>query len=70
MGIVLALVVGRGIENLVKQFIPLAPMETILSPSAAILFQSLMVGAVVGVLGGLYPAWVGSRMSPATALRH
>ena len=68
-GIVLALVVGHGVENLVKQFVPLAPVETILSPSAAILFQSLMVGAVVGVLGGLYPAWRASRLHPAEALK-
>jgi len=68
-GIILALVVGGGVENIVKQFVPLAPVEPLLSPTAAILFQSVALGAAVGVLGGLYPAWRASRLHPAEALK-
>src|SRR5262249_35300740 len=69
VGIVLALVVGSGIENLVKQFVPLAPAASLLSPTAFILGQSLLLGVAVGVLGGLYPAWRASQMQPAEALK-
>lgn len=31
---------------------------------------SLLVAIILGALGGLYPAWIGSRMSPANALGH
>jgi putative ABC transport system permease protein len=68
-GIILAVFIGSGIENVVKQFVPLAPTESLLSPSAAILFQCVALGAVVGVLGGLYPAWRASRLHPADALK-
>jgi putative ABC transport system permease protein len=68
-GIILALLIGSGIENVVKQFVPLAPVESLLSPTAAILFQSVALGAAVGVLGGLYPAWRASRLHPAEALK-
>jgi len=68
-GIVLALVIGKGIENLVKQFVPLAPAESLLWPTALILGQSVLLGVAVGVLGGLYPAWRASQMQPAEALK-
>ena len=31
---------------------------------------AFLVALLLGVLGGLYPAWIASRMSPTTALRH
>jgi putative ABC transport system permease protein len=68
-GILLALAAGHGIENLVKPFVPLAPAGPLLSPTAPILFQSVLVGAVVGVIAGLYPAWRASRLQPAEALK-
>ncbi len=68
-GIFLAWIVGRGIENVVKQFVPLAPAESLLSPTAAILFQSVALGAAAGLLGGLYPAWRAGRLHPAEALK-
>jgi putative ABC transport system permease protein len=68
-GIVLALALGPGIENLVKQLIPLAPAARLLSPSVGILCQTVGLGVVVGVLGALFPAWRASRLQPAEALR-
>jgi putative ABC transport system permease protein len=35
-----------------------------------LLAVALLIAVTLGALGGLYPAWMGSRMSPATALRH
>jgi putative ABC transport system permease protein len=69
VGILLALVVGSGIETVVKQFVPLAPAASLMSPTAAILLQSVALGAGMGLLGGLYPAWRAGRLPPAEALK-
>jgi len=66
-GIVFALVVGRGIENVVKQFVPLAPADSLLSMNATTLLQCVGTGVMAGVLAGLYPAWRASRLQPAEA---
>jgi putative ABC transport system permease protein len=66
-GILLAMVVGHGIENGVKQFVPLAPREPLLTLTAWTLAQCVGVGAVAGVVAGLYPAWRASRLPPAEA---
>jgi len=68
-GILLGVAAGRGIEHLVKQFLPLAPAEPLLWPTATIFVQCLAVGAAVGVSGSLYPAWRASRLHPADALK-
>ena len=68
-GIVLAIVGGRGVERVVKTLVPLAPTEAILSPTSGILLETLVLGILIGVLGGLYPAWRASRMHPAEALK-
>lgn len=31
---------------------------------------SMLIAFALGALGGVYPAWIGSRMSPVNALRH
>lgn len=36
----------------------------------SVLALGLLVALALGTLGGIYPAWIGSRMSPVTALRH
>ena len=66
-GIVLAVVVGHGIENMVKPFVPLAPVEPLLSLTASTLAQCVGLGGVAGVVAGLYPAWRASRLPPAEA---
>jgi len=66
-GIVLAVVVGQGVESMVKQFVPLAPAEPLLSLTAATLAQCVGLGAAAGVSAGLYPAWRASRRQPADA---
>jgi putative ABC transport system permease protein len=69
VGIALASVAGRGMENVVKQFVPLAPHDPIFSMSAIVLVQSVLVGIAVGVVAGWYPAWRASRLQPASALK-
>jgi len=38
--------------------------------SPMLLGGALLIALALGALGGFYPAWLGSRMSPMTALRH
>jgi putative ABC transport system permease protein len=66
-GVVLAMLVGHGIENVVKQFVPLAPTGPLLALTAATLVQCVGIGTVSGVVAGLYPAWRASRVPPAEA---
>jgi putative ABC transport system permease protein len=68
-GVLSALLAGHGVENLVKGFVPLAPIESLMSPTADILLKSVALGGAIGVLGGLYPAWRASRLDPAKALK-
>jgi len=54
---------GSGIGGLVR-----GSLQTALTPTN--LAASLGLGAIVGVLAGIYPAWRASRMDPVEALRH
>ncbi len=38
--------------------------------SPTLLGVAMLIAFALGAVGGLYPAWVGSRMSPVNALRH
>ena len=69
LGIALALLVGHGVENLAKRFVPLAPTEALLSLTGSILLECVAVGVVVGLVAGLYPAWRASQLQPAQALK-
>jgi putative ABC transport system permease protein len=67
-GLVLAAGAGRLFEAVVKQFVPLAPPESLLSLSVSVSLQCLAVGVGIGLLAGLYPAWQASRLHPALAM--
>jgi putative ABC transport system permease protein len=69
LGVALALLAGRGIESIVKQFVPLAPPERLLVLTAENILSGLVLGAGAGLLAGLYPAWRASRLEPAEAVK-
>ena len=68
-GVVLALVAGHSVESLVKQFVPLAPQESLFSLTPVILLRSALGSAVIGSMAGLYPAWRASGLQPGEALK-
>lgn len=66
-------VIGAVIGGLAVRLLESAPMlrgriEGDLSP--ALFVMAFLIAVGLGLLGGLYPAWRGSRMSPALALRY
>ena len=52
------------------QFIPFIHGKIAGEISWPLVAAAFLVAPLLGVLGGLYPAWMAARMSPTTALRH
>ncbi len=69
LGLGVAALAGRALESVVKGFVPLAPVGSLLSPTPASVLQCLVMRIGVGALAGLYPARRASRLHPAAALR-
>jgi putative ABC transport system permease protein len=69
LGLAVAWVAGQGMENVVKQFVPFAPAAPLLRPNGLIVAQAVALGAAVGVLGGIYPAWRAAGFAPAEGLK-
>jgi putative ABC transport system permease protein len=65
-------VVGIVLGIALTKAISLVPVASYLSAEygLAIFAQTLAVTLVLGVLGGIYPAWRASRLSPVEALRY
>jgi putative ABC transport system permease protein len=68
-GILIALAAGPGLESIVKEFVPMAPMQNLSQPTFRALAGTLMLGALVGLVSGLYPALRAGRLQPAEALK-
>jgi putative ABC transport system permease protein len=60
---------GYQLEGLVRRFVPFAPADRLFAPSAEVLVQTAAVGALVGIIARMYPAWRASRLHPAEALK-
>ena len=68
-GIALAAVASRAVEAGIKQFVPLAPSESMtqFDPQAAIICVLAVLG--VGLVAGVYPAWRAASIRTIEALR-
>jgi putative ABC transport system permease protein len=63
--------IAMGIASLrVLEWTPILRGRIAPDTNAVALLAALAVSVALGTLGGLYPAWVGARMSPSTGLRH
>ena len=69
LGLLLAQAGGAWLEQIVRQFMPLAPDSALLALTWSVLSECTLIGVGVGLLAGLYPAWRASRLSPTQALR-
>ena len=69
LGLLLAQLGGSWIEQMVRRFMPLAPDSALLALTWNVLCECTLIGAAVGILAGIYPAWRASRLSPTEALR-
>ena len=69
LGGVLGILIGLGLGRLVSLLPGLyGGMAPLYGPKLFV--QALIVAAVAGMVGGLYPAWRATRMSPVEALRY
>jgi putative ABC transport system permease protein len=68
-GLALAQGVAPLFEQMVRQWVPLAPEGSIVRFTAAVLGECVLISVAVGLLAGLYPAWQASRLQPAAAMR-
>lgn len=69
IGVILALLLGHFVELIVRFFVQIAPSEAFLILSREVIQECFMVGIVVGLGAGLYPAWQASRLQPVDAIR-
>ncbi len=68
-GLLIALAAGRIIENLLKRLLPLAPATGIVSFQLDTFLYCLLITLVIGMIAGVYPAFLASKQNPVKVLR-
>jgi putative ABC transport system permease protein len=56
-------------ENIVRSFLPFAPEGSLIAVDGSIAFLTFIAIFLVGILGGMYPAWQASRIRPLDSMR-
>lgn len=69
LGLVLALAGGRGLEHLIRPWVPLAPSESLLAFTPLLVVRCCLMAAVAGLVTSLWPAWRACRLAPALAAK-
>ncbi len=68
-GLALAVAAGSTAADLSRRFLPLMPLVAVPVVTASIVTRGVALGALAGLLGGIYPAWRASRLGPAAAVK-
>ena len=69
LGLLIVVLGGHGLEELVKPFLPLAPMDSLMRLRTERLVQCLVASLLGAVLTAAYPAWCAGRLPPALAAK-
>jgi putative ABC transport system permease protein len=69
IGVMIGVAFSALLSFLLRQ-IPLWGDALVIIISGALLLQALIIALLLGALGGLYPAWRASTLSPVEALRY
>ncbi len=70
VGVISGYLFSSGIESWIKQFLPYVPTGTLVRPDIGVLGISVLVTLFIGLLAGLYPAFLVTRISPMEAVRN
>lgn len=68
-GIVLALILARIIGSFLTAVLPYAPKGTLIGFSPTLALISLLFSITMGLLSGIYPAYLAARVKPIVAIR-
>jgi putative ABC transport system permease protein len=69
IGTTAAIVGSSLIEGFVKSMLPYAPRGTMVTLNPELIGFALAFSVVLGLICGLYPAFISSRLSPMEAIR-
>jgi putative ABC transport system permease protein len=69
LGIILALLLSRVADIVIRQILPYAPSGGLVSINLKLILTTMSIIMCIGLLSGLYPAWKAGRVRPLEAIR-
>ncbi|KAF0134451.1 MAG: hypothetical protein FD145_676 [Candidatus Saganbacteria bacterium] len=69
VGIVLALLLAQISDLMIRRIIPYAPSGVLVQVDLSLMMFTLLVMVLIGLLGGIYPAWRAANIRPLEAIR-
>jgi putative ABC transport system permease protein len=69
IGILLAVLGARSIENWLRERLPFSPDGALVHPEMSVMLVCMLGAVLLGSLAGLLPAWRAARFSPIEAIR-
>lgn len=69
LGIIIAIVLSKGIERFVKSFMPYVPQGDLVTFEPFLAFLCFAFTVFLGIIAGLYPAYKATKISPMEAIK-